>query len=160
MRDINYDDLANVMASWEKLRTKKMHESEAGTKLYQHFFIRCPEAKLLIRTSENTPVIDNEETHARQGVTAIQMVDKALDMIGPDTEALTDMLLELGSEHAKYGVEPHMYQMMRLALCDTMEEILGSDVMTLRVRQSWCEVMATLTDVMMTTQDVRESGGV
>jgi hemoglobin-like flavoprotein len=84
----------------------------------------------------------------------IQMVDTAIETVGPDTDALTEMLLELGKKHAKYGVEPFMYEMMQLALCDAMEDVLGKDVMTYAVKESWSVFMAALAEDMMTTQDV------
>lgn len=90
----------------------------------------------------------------------IQMIDTALTMIGPDNDALTEILLELGSKHASYGVQPHMYEMMQLALCDTMEDILGREVMTPEVKESWANLMAALADDMMTSQDVSWRAGV
>jgi hypothetical protein len=33
MREVHFDDLANVMESWEKLRTKSNYEKDAGNKL-------------------------------------------------------------------------------------------------------------------------------
>jgi hemoglobin-like flavoprotein len=111
------------------------------------------------KDTPNLPVVDDDEKVARQGVLMIQMIDSALDMIGPDTDALTEILLELGSKHESYGVEPHMYQMMQLALCDAMEDILGTDVMTHQVKHSWSLLMAALADEMMTTQDVSWRAG-
>jgi hypothetical protein len=39
----------------------------------------------------------------------IQMIDKALSMLGPDIELLTEILLELGEKHVRYGVKPGAY---------------------------------------------------
>jgi hypothetical protein len=33
----------------------------------------------------------------------IQMIDKALGMLGPDIELLTEILLDLGQKHVGYG---------------------------------------------------------
>ena len=69
------------------------------------------------------------------------------------------MLLELGSKIASYGIQTHMYEMLQLALCDTLEDILGTEVMTHEVKESWSLLMAALADDMMTTQDVSWRAG-
>ena len=36
----------------------------------------------------------------------IQMIDKALGMLGPDIELLTEILMDLGQKHVRFGVKP------------------------------------------------------
>jgi hypothetical protein len=45
-------------------------------------------------------------THAKY---FIQMIDKALGMLGPDIELLTEILLDLGKKHVNYGVKPEFF---------------------------------------------------
>jgi len=52
------------------------------------------------------------------------MIDAALNMLGPDTETLTEILTELGERHVRYGVVPAMYPAMGRCLVDTLEEVM------------------------------------
>ena len=56
----------------------------------------------------------------------IQMLDTALNMLGPDIELLTEILLELGTKHERYGVKPEMFQTMGKSLEHMLEKIWDS----------------------------------
>ena len=38
----------------------------------------------------------------------VKMVNQALELLGPDVELLTDILLALGQKHVVYGVQPEV----------------------------------------------------
>ena len=111
-------------------------------------------------TVEQAKASAKRTNKVRQGEQTIQLINTALELIGPDNDALTEMLLQLGSKLASYGIEPHMYDLMRLALCDAMEDILGKEVMTNEVKESWSGLMSALAEDMMTSQDVSWRAGV
>jgi hemoglobin-like flavoprotein len=81
----------------------------------------------------------------------IQMIDKALGMLGPDIEILTEILLELGEKHVKYGVKPEYFPSMGRALIDTVGEELG-DFFTDDVKADWVEVYGALSYDMIRAQ--------
>jgi hypothetical protein len=42
----------------------------------------------------------------------VQMLDTVLNMLGPDIELLTEIMLDLGAKHLRYGVKPDMFPRM------------------------------------------------
>jgi hemoglobin-like flavoprotein len=81
----------------------------------------------------------------------IQMIDKALGMLGPDIELLTEILLELGAKHVSYGVKPEYFPSMGRALLHAVKESLG-DYFTEDVKDAWVEVYGALSYDMIRGQ--------
>jgi hemoglobin-like flavoprotein len=71
------------------------------------------------------------------------MIDRALGLLGPDIELLTEIMLELGKQHRSFGVETSYYPIMGRALLQTLEEILG-DKFKPAYKESWLEVYQAL----------------
>jgi hemoglobin-like flavoprotein len=86
----------------------------------------------------------------------IQMIDTALNMLGPDIELLTDIMTELGSKHVQYGVEPLMFPMMGEALIFTLELILKGDFTNL-VREAWVETYTALAQDMVRALNAKKT---
>lgn len=68
----------------------------------------------------------------------VKMVDRAVGLLGPDIELLTEILMELGLQHHKFGVESSFYPPMGQALIATMEELLG-DKFKAETKEAWSE---------------------
>jgi hemoglobin-like flavoprotein len=83
--------------------------------------------------------------HAVQMIT---MFDKALNMLGPDTEILNEMLTDLGKRHIKYGVLPHYFPFMGHAVVYALKETIG-DTMSPDVMEAWVEVYDELSGTIM-----------
>jgi len=81
----------------------------------------------------------------------IQMIDTALNMLGPDIELLTEIMTELGQKHVKYGVKPEYFPKMGVALVETLEELLG-DSWTNPVKEAWVETYEALSGDMIEAQ--------
>jgi hemoglobin-like flavoprotein len=73
----------------------------------------------------------------------MKMVDRAIGLLGPDIELLTDILIELGEKHNKFGVKPSYYPPMGQALIKTMEDMLG-DKFTQEIKDAWLETYQAL----------------
>jgi methyl-accepting chemotaxis protein len=82
----------------------------------------------------------------------IQMIDKALGMLGPDIELLTEILMELGEKHVRYGVKPAYFPSMGRALIEAIGELLGPDEFTADVKSDWIEVYGALSYDMIRAQ--------
>ena len=54
-----------------------------------------------------------------------EMLDTALDLLGPDVELLSKSMLELGAKSAQHGVKPEMSPFLRKALGYTLRKNLG-----------------------------------
>ena len=81
----------------------------------------------------------------------VQMIDKALSMLGPDIEILTEILMELGEKHVKYGVKPEYFPSMGRALIESIQELLG-DSFTDDIKGDWLEVYGALSYDMIRAQ--------
>jgi methyl-accepting chemotaxis protein len=81
----------------------------------------------------------------------VQMLDTALNMLGPDIELLTEIMQELGLKHVRYGVKPEMFPIMGDALLHTLESTLKDDF-TEPVREAWVEIYSALSQDMIRAQ--------
>ena len=79
------------------------------------------------------------------------MIDKALGMLGPDIELLTDVLLELGEKHVGFGVKPEYFPSMGRSLLAALKSSLG-DAFTEEVKSAWVEVYGALSYDMIRGQ--------
>jgi hypothetical protein len=86
----------------------------------------------------------------------ISMVDRALDLLGPDIELLTEILLDLGRSHSRFGVEASFYPPMGQALIRTMEEMLG-DTYTPAIKDAWVKCYQALAYDMIRAKHVKLS---
>ena len=84
----------------------------------------------------------------------IQMMDKALGMLGPDIEVLTAIMLELGEKHYKYGVKPEYFPSMGRALIETLGEELDSTYFTDEIKADWLEVYGALSYDLIRAQKI------
>lgn len=82
------------------------------------------------------------------GAYMIQMMDTALNMLGPDIELLTEIMEELGKKHTRYGVKPEMFPVMGKCLVEVLRELLKKDFTT-AVEESWNETYDALSTDMI-----------
>ena len=85
----------------------------------------------------------------------IQMLDTALNMLGPDIELLTEIMLELGAKHVRYGVKPEYFPVMGEALISTLEETLDTEV-TDQFKEAWMETYKALSSDMISAMKERK----
>lgn len=164
-----------VIESWEALRRIKDYESVAGTSLFQRYaqrswtpvcrridspsfslFRACPKAKVLfgfpIDIDPDSPELLNSKRFIMHGSYMIEMLDTAINMLGPDQELLTEIMTELGAKHVRYGVQPEFFPIMGESLIATLQERLGDDVMSEAVVEAWKETYAELSNDMIVSR--------
>ena len=112
-----------------------------------------PAAKSIFGFREDLDVTDYKVlisprfvAHAMQFVT---MIDKALNMLGPSDEMLSEILMDIGAKHARYGVKPEYFPTMGKALVSVVGASLGEDVFTMEIQESWIEVYNALSHDMI-----------
>jgi hemoglobin-like flavoprotein len=71
------------------------------------------------------------------------MVDRAIALLGPDIDLLTEIMLDLGKQHRSFGVETSFYPPMGRALRQTLQELLGEKFMPVD-KEAWLEVYRAL----------------
>jgi len=78
----------------------------------------------------------------------IQMLDTALNMLGPDSELLAEIMMDLGKKHVSYGVKPEYFPVMGEALILTLKETLNDEI-TPEVETAWKETYEALSSDMI-----------
>jgi hypothetical protein len=78
----------------------------------------------------------------------IRAFDASLSLLGPDIELLTEVMIELGFKHARYGVTVEMYPIMEECLIIMLEEKLPGGL-TKETREAWMETFDALTADMI-----------
>jgi hemoglobin-like flavoprotein len=82
-------------------------------------------------------------------VRMIHMFDAALNMLGPNTGTLNEILSDLGKQHIKDGVLPHYFPfVMGHAIVYALQETIG-DSMSPDVTEAWVEVYNELSYAIM-----------
>lgn len=84
----------------------------------------------------------------------IQMLDSALNLLGPDIELLTEIMYELGAKHERYGVRPKMFDVMGESLIVMLEEVLG-DEFNQPTREAWVEIYGEISHDMIAARKYR-----
>ncbi len=80
------------------------------------------------------------------------MIYKSLGMLGPDLEFLTEIFMELGANHVRYGAKPESFPSMGRSLVDTVETLLTPDEFTREIKDAWVEVYGALSYDMIRAQ--------
>lgn len=86
----------------------------------------------------------------------IQMLDRALNMLGPDSELLGEILCDLGKKHARMGVTADMFPYMGEALLATLRETLSTDF-TPAVEAAWKQVYQVLADGIVSSMNTEKA---
>lgn len=116
-------------------------------------FARIPQTKLLFGFPLDMPLDskslkDNRRFQAHSKY-MIAMLGKALNMLGPDDELLTEIMSDMGKKHFQLGVEnASYYAIMGESLFLALSEILGSQF-TPEVEESWTIVYGEITAAMI-----------
>jgi hemoglobin-like flavoprotein len=144
-----------VIDSWESLRQLKNYEEEAGKMLFVRLFTKCPQAKVVFGFPMDADPTSSELTSSKRfkmhSSYFIQMLDTALNMLGPDIELLTEIMLELGEKHVRYGVKPEMFPIMGDTLIATLEAALDSGLSE-TTKAAWTETYSALASDMIRAQ--------
>jgi methyl-accepting chemotaxis protein len=123
---------------------------------WRSLFEKCPQAKVLfgfpIDIDPTSPEVLTSKRFLMHAAYLIQMIDTALNMLGPDIELLTEIMTELGVKHVRYGVKPEMFPIMGDALIHTLEETLKADDFTEPIKEAWIEVYKALSQDMIRAQ--------
>ncbi|CAJ1936887.1 unnamed protein product [Cylindrotheca closterium] len=152
VHDMSYNTVSNVIATWEKVRQVKDYEHVVGTQLFQKFFASTPNAMTVFGFPKGSDPSSKDSLENPRFVKKakwfirvfIQMIERSLDMLGPDSELLTEILLELGQRHVRYGVDTSYYPAMGKVLLVVLDDVLDEKTFTPQVRKDWEEVYTAL----------------
>ena len=146
--EISYQSISNVLACWEHANQKYSCREDIGNKVLLELFEVEPEIKLIFGFQ---PQQANIETNPmlRMGLTIhglriVNMIDQILDLMGPDTDVLNEILNEQARRHQKHGVKKEHFAHMGTAIRGALSKILDKDVYTTEVDNSWKEMFDKL----------------
>ncbi|CAB9528303.1 Involved in oxygen transport in the brain. Hexacoordinate globin [Seminavis robusta] len=162
--EMDYETIFHVMDSWELLRRIPDHEQIAGTILFTHLFQKCPETKVLfgfpLDMDPGSEKMQQSKPFVRHASNMISMLDRALNMLGPDAELLAEILGGLGKKHARMGVHETHFPYFGESLLEMLHEVLGNSF-TPEIEHSWRNVYKALSggivDSMNTERSVLDS---
>ncbi|CAB9514324.1 Involved in oxygen transport in the brain. Hexacoordinate globin [Seminavis robusta] len=151
--DLDFATIHDVINSWERLRQLKDYDVEAGTLLFSHMFDKCPRTKVLFgfpldMATDHDSLLSNRRFKAHSKY-MISMLGKALNMLGPDDELLTEVMSDLGKKHVQLGIDDEAYyRVMGDSLFVALGELLGKEFSP-QVEESWTIVYGELTSAMI-----------
>eukprot|EP00980_Cylindrotheca_fusiformis_P003632 scaffold814_cov100-Cylindrotheca_fusiformis.AAC.14 len=153
---MSYATVSNVIETWELIRRIPNYEEIVGTRLFQRFFNLEPGAKIIFGFPEdmdpNSSEVMKSTRFVKHAKYFIQMIDKALNMLGPEEDMLTEILMELGQKHVRYGVRAEYFPAMGRALIDAVASNLDEDKFDQGVKSDWVEVYGALSYDMIRGQ--------
>lgn len=146
--DMSYRTVNNVISTWELIRRIPDFKKVVGVQLFQKLFILEPEVQLVFGIPKSLDPRSDEilqnQRFVKHAQYFIEMIDRALGMLGPDIELLTEILSDLGKKHVKYGVKPEYFPSMGRALLETIADNLHEDQFTEDIRADWLEIYTAL----------------
>lgn len=150
---LDEDVIFNVTESWEAFRRSSDDYAEiGGTILFKDFFKRCPPAKVLfgfpIGMDPESESVVKSKRFLQQASYMVQMLDKAIALVGPDAETLAAILFDLGKKHVRLGVKESFFPMMGESLVLMLKEMLGTEFGP-EVEMAWQEVYHALSSEMI-----------
>jgi hemoglobin-like flavoprotein len=101
----------------------------------------------------NSEEVQKSKRFATHAGHFIEMIDTALNMLGPDGETLREIMMELGTKHVRYGVTAEMFLVMGRILIEMMQEFLAEHrsefVFSPAIKTSWTETYTYLSQTML-----------
>lgn len=159
---LNFNDIQAVIDSWEALkRSSPDYEVEVGTVLFSELFSKCPSSALLfgfgVDVDTSRESLKKNSRFKRHAQYMIQMLDKALNLLGPDAELLAEIMGELGKKHVQLGItDDTYYAVMGDALIQALRELLGKSAFTIEMEEAWKVVYGALSGAMVAELDSDE----
>jgi len=150
--ELSYETASTVIESWESLRRTENYAERTGRRLFIRFFEEQPDARSVFGFDKtDDDAIYDSRKFLDIGKNFIEVVDQAVDMLGPDLEVLAEVLMDLGKKyHLEYGMRPEYYSVLGRALIDQLEEILGPKDFPIHTKSCWLQVYGALAQVMGT----------
>jgi len=121
--ELDFHTYSQVSESWERVRRVKGYREKIGARVFLKFFTRVPEAMSVFGLEGDAiDCVHNDSflSHARRFVS---MFEKAVDMLGPEIDMLTDIMVDLGKKHIQYGVKKEYFPHMGIALIDALRDV-------------------------------------
>jgi len=88
------------------------------------------------------------------GQNIIQMLNTIFSVLGPDTDLLQEVLLDIGYNHCKLGLSPDHFMLLCRALLEVVAKAMGDD-WTAELKRAWFQVIRFLSIEISKTMQKR-----
>lgn len=139
LHTIGYDQVSLVLESWDNARRCSKGESfekEFGKLLIDRFVELQPRAKKFYK---------DETMMQKHSDGIVHLFDSILQMLGPDTEFIEEILGQIGGRHAKMGVSAAFFPFLGQSLVWALGETIGEG-MTEDHKEAWNEVYDAISE--------------
>jgi hypothetical protein len=142
---------------WWKIRASIVSSlpHRLSLSLCDRLFENCPPARVLfgfpIDIDVNSEELIKSKRFLAHAAYLLEMIDTALNMLGPDDELLTEIMYDLGNKHSRYGVKAAMFPVMGEALEYMLHKTIGEKFTDSR-RESWRITYSALSTDMILAQ--------
>eukprot|EP00529_Nitzschia_sp_RCC80_P022249 CAMPEP_0113507866 /NCGR_PEP_ID=MMETSP0014_2-20120614/36697_1 /TAXON_ID=2857 /ORGANISM="Nitzschia sp." /LENGTH=480 /DNA_ID=CAMNT_0000403511 /DNA_START=389 /DNA_END=1827 /DNA_ORIENTATION=- /assembly_acc=CAM_ASM_000159 len=142
--------------NWDQIAEIDDYDEVCGLVIFEKLFAVCPEALPLFGFPPGTKV-DDIARSKRLLVHAsfiVEMIEKALGMLGSDDTALAAFMEDLGSRHITYGVKPEYLTFMHVSILHMLKTKMADQgkPMSDIDAQSWDVVLSSLVSNMSRVQ--------
>ena len=96
---------------------------------------------------DSKTTLSSQQSFPRHAKVMVDMVDVAVNMLGPDLSDLDEGLIAMGRRHINYGVNPKDLPAMGTALIFALQKVLG-DAMTSKVQHAWTIIFSYMISKM------------
>jgi hemoglobin-like flavoprotein len=153
VEQISYQALSNVLSCWQNAQQKHSCREHIGNAILLQLFNVEPEIKLVFGfTLDQTNIENNPMLRMGlmvHGLRIMKMIDQVLELMGPDTEVLNEILQDQVQRHKRYGVKKEHFAHMGTAIRGALSNLLDKEVYTADVDRSWKEMFDKLTTAMI-----------
>lgn len=104
---------------------------------FPNFFVLYPGAQRLF----------NESNMDFQGKAFVRMLYWIIENM--ESKDLSNVIIQLGGRHVIYQVAVEEFEFMSVALCDTLEQILGTKIMNQESRSAWKEMLKQMAHLLI-----------
>lgn len=141
MQSIGYETVSSVLESWDNARrsSKDSFEADFGRLLIDKFVELQPRSKNFYA---------GEEAMKQHADGIVKLLDSILQMLGPDAEFIEEILTQVGTRHAKMGVNVAFFPFLGQALLWSLEKTIGTE-MTDEHKEAWDEVYDAISSIIV-----------
>mmetsp|Transcript_6254 Transcript_6254/g.15477 ORF Transcript_6254/g.15477 Transcript_6254/m.15477 type:complete len:156 (+) Transcript_6254:121-588(+) len=123
--ELDFSTYNEVMLSWNRIRRVKDYSTTLGFLVFTKFFSMYPETISIFGFKTQGEAMKFCDSKSFQKLTKnfVVLFDSVIDMLGPNADMLTDVLMDLGRTHNEQGIKLEHYPAMGIALIDALRTL-------------------------------------
>jgi hemoglobin-like flavoprotein len=148
-KEVTYTVAMNVSTSWDTLKMTDNYKEVVGELIFQRLFELEPKTRSIFQMGDvGNKDLKSHPNFTKHAHVIVDMIDYAVDCLGPDVDSLAEHLNDLGRRHIGYGVQASHVPIMGEASVFALEKVLGSQF-TASDRKDWTTIFQFMTGNMI-----------